>query len=164
MITPSHPLIMDTGTSVCISPNKDDFIEATYRPSSLKIKDLSSSNKVLGEGMICWSVLDKHGLVVMIEIPGYHIAKAEVHLHSLQVLLGLSGGQSVQTISNISLNLDNGVELVTTYCSCSQLPILPMSSSTITCNLWSDAFVYADRTSSVYVNVLGQLNTNLSVA
>ena len=36
-----------------------------------------------------------------------------------------------------------------------------MSSSTITCNLWSDAFVYADRTPSVYANIIGQLNTNL---
>ena len=52
VMTQSPPLIVDTGASVCITPNKGDFIASTYRPSSLKIKDLSSSNKVLGEGMI----------------------------------------------------------------------------------------------------------------
>ena len=135
-----------------------------YRPSSLKIKDLSSSNKVLGKGMIRWSILDNQGSVVMIELPGCHIAMAKVRLLSPQVLLGLSGGQLVQTTSKVSLTLDNGVELVATYCPCSRLPILPMGSMTVTCNLWSDAFVYASNTSSIYTNILGQLNNNLSAA
>ena len=99
-MTRSPPLIVDTGASVCITPNKGDFIASTYRPSSLKIKDLSLSNKVLGKGMIRWSILDSQGSVAMIEMPGYHIATAEVRLLSPQVLLGLSGGQLVQTTSN----------------------------------------------------------------
>ena len=92
----------------------------------------------------------------MIELPGYHIAMAEVRLLSPQVLLGLSGGQLIQTTSKVSLTLDNGVELVATYCPCSRLPILPMGSTTITCNLWSDAFVYTDCMSSIYTNIPGQ--------
>ena len=100
----------------------------------------------------------------MIELPSYHVAKAKVHLLSPQVLFGLTGGQSIQTTSNISLNLDNGVELVATYCPCSRLPILPMTFTIVTCNLWSDAFVYTDHTSSVYINILGQLKNNWSGA
>ena len=111
--------------------------------------------------MICWSILDRRGSVVMIELPDYHVAKAEVHLLSIQVLLGLTGGQSIQTTSNISLNLDNGVELVATYSPHSRLPSLPLTSTTVTHNLWSNAFVYTNNTSPIYSNILGQLNTNL---
>lgn len=44
------PLIIDTGASVCITPVKSDFI--TYHPSKMRIKDLSSSNSVKGEGLV----------------------------------------------------------------------------------------------------------------
>ena len=44
------PLIVDTGALVCNSPRKEDFV--TYQPSKMKTKDLSSSNKVAGEGML----------------------------------------------------------------------------------------------------------------
>jgi hypothetical protein len=53
------PLILDSGASCCISPCKDDFIEGTYRPSDVKIKDLSGSNTVAGKGMLRWPVKDK---------------------------------------------------------------------------------------------------------
>ena len=52
-------LIVDTGTSVCISSRREDFI--TYAVSTVPIRDLSSSNKVSGEGMVRWSVRDKDG-------------------------------------------------------------------------------------------------------
>ncbi len=43
-------IIIDSGASVCISPHRSDFI--TYNKSKMKIKDLSSSNQVAGEGII----------------------------------------------------------------------------------------------------------------
>jgi hypothetical protein len=43
-------LIVDTGASVCITPQRSDFI--TYQPSNMKIKDPSSTNKVKGEGIL----------------------------------------------------------------------------------------------------------------
>ncbi len=58
-------LIVDSGASVCISPLRSDFI--TYKPSQMKIKDLSSSNKVQGEGIIKWRVLDSSGQEISIE-------------------------------------------------------------------------------------------------
>jgi hypothetical protein len=72
----SH-LIIDSGASVCISPHNSDFI--TYSKSKMKIKDLSSSNHVAGEGIICWS--------------GYHMPKADVRLLSPHVLITTIGGQ-----------------------------------------------------------------------
>ena len=53
------PLIYDSSASVCIPPTKHDFI--SYCKSNAKVKDLSKSNAVAGEGMIRWSVYDVDG-------------------------------------------------------------------------------------------------------
>jgi hypothetical protein len=53
----------------------------------MKIKDLSSSNTVAGEGLMCWKVEDLAGRVVNLDLPGYHIPGVEVCLLSPQVIL-----------------------------------------------------------------------------
>ena len=55
--------------------------------SNIKIKDLSSSNTVAGEGIVHWNLEDSLGNPVEIEVLGYHIPTDEVHLLSPQVLL-----------------------------------------------------------------------------
>ena len=44
----------------------------------MKIKDLSKTNTVAGEGIVCWKVRDKTGKIVNLDLPGYHIPNAEV--------------------------------------------------------------------------------------
>jgi len=78
--TVASKVIVDTGASVWISPHKEDF--ATYVSSSMKIKDLSSTNKVAGEGMIKWDLQDANGYTVTVEAYGYHIPAAKVRLLS----------------------------------------------------------------------------------
>jgi hypothetical protein len=55
-------LIVDTGASVCITSHHSDFI--TYQPSSMKMKYLSSTNRVKGEGILRWKVEDSKGNIV----------------------------------------------------------------------------------------------------
>jgi hypothetical protein len=43
-------LIIDSGASICITPNKIDFL--AYQPSTVKVNDPSSSTTVAGEGLI----------------------------------------------------------------------------------------------------------------
>ena len=83
-------VIIDSGTSVCITPHWSDFIN--YKDSKRKIKDLSSSNSVAGEGILRWTMQDMHGETVHVELLGYHIPTAEVRLLSPQVLLKTIGG------------------------------------------------------------------------
>jgi hypothetical protein len=64
--TVADNVIIDSGALVCISPHKSDFI--MYGPSGMKIKDLSSTNKVAGKGLIQWDLQDKNGHTVTIEI------------------------------------------------------------------------------------------------
>ncbi len=52
-------LIIDSGVSVCITPHQSDFV--SHQKSKMKIKDLSSSNTVAGEGLIRWKVEDIAG-------------------------------------------------------------------------------------------------------
>jgi hypothetical protein len=88
-------LIVDTRASVCITPHCSDFI--TYHPSSMKIKDLSSTNRVKGEGILQWKVEDSKGNIVVLDLQGYHVESAEGRLLSPQVLLATNGGEKRQT-------------------------------------------------------------------
>ena len=136
--TKTIPLIVDSGASVCISPCRDDFI--SFKQSTVKIRDLSKSNTVQGQGMIRWRVHDKNGVVTSIEVPGFYIPQAEVRLLSPQVLLRLVGGESRQTIANLCLCLDSGIELVANYCPRSNLPLLSITDNVQDRNVWHSAF------------------------
>ncbi len=82
----------------------------------MKIKDLSSSNQVAGEGILRWLIRDTHGTSVVIEPLGYHIPNAEVCLLSPQVLLNPIGGKAIQTVQGIDIILDNGSNIYAKFC------------------------------------------------
>ncbi len=82
----------------------------------MKIKDLSSSNQVAGEGILCWLIQDTHGTSVVIELMGCHIPNAEVRLHSPQVLLNTIGGKAIQTVQGINIILDNCSNIYAKFC------------------------------------------------
>jgi hypothetical protein len=129
----------------------------------MKIKDLSSSNQVAGKGIIQWSIKDHRGELVMVELLGYHIAKAEVHLLSPQVLLRTIGGQALQTTTNIEITLDNGIKLCAKFCPRNNLPILSLTPKIQgKNNFWDNAFGYTLSNVSDTRSILSQVNTNLS--
>jgi hypothetical protein len=157
-------VIIDSGASVCITPHRSDFIN--YKDSHMKIRDLSSSNSVAGEGIIRWSMQDEHGDLVHIELLGYHIPTAEVRLLSPQVLLKTIGGQSKQTVHGIKVSLDNGIKLKAEFCPRSNLPVIPLAheASSKKC-FWAQAFGFSANNFqdlNKIRNVLHQSNTNLS--
>ncbi len=55
----------------------------------MKIKDLSSSNIVAGEGLLQWNIADVAGRTITLELPGYHVPGAEVRLLGPQVLISI---------------------------------------------------------------------------
>jgi hypothetical protein len=44
----------------------------------MKIKDLSFSNIVTGEGIIKWKVIDSSGATVTLKMPNFHIPGVDV--------------------------------------------------------------------------------------
>lgn len=136
------PLIVDTGASVCITPCREDFV--TYQPSKIKIRDLSSSNKVAGEGMVRWVVKDEQGELVTLEIPGYHIPNAEVRLLSPQVLLGLVDGDMRLSRDQVIFELDRGVSFTATFCPRSRLPVIRLFHGNCNKGFFADAFAFTN--------------------
>jgi hypothetical protein len=133
--------IIDSGTSVCISPHKSDFI--TYKDSKMKIKDLSLLNQVAGEGIISWSLQDENSDSVQIELKGYHIPDAEVCLLSPQVLLKTIGGHALQTVDKIDIALENGISLCAQFCPQSNLPMIPLGLENNKLLLWHQRLSHA---------------------
>jgi hypothetical protein len=108
------PLIVDSGASCCISPHREDFI--TYSDSKVKVKDLSGSNKVAGEGMIKWKVLDKDGLEVELELKAYHMPNASVRLLSPQSMIkSIEGTKGFQDVLKYTLKIPGGIALEAPY-------------------------------------------------
>jgi hypothetical protein len=82
----------------------------------MKIKDLSLSNTVAGEGLMCWEVEDLAGCVTNLDLPGYHKPGVEVRLLSPQVLLSTFSGHTTQTTQKVEECLENGLILYAHLC------------------------------------------------
>ena len=156
-------LIIDSGASVCITPHRSDFL--SYKPSKMKVKDLSASNQVKGEGIVRWTFRDADGAPVNVERLGYHMPTAEVRLLSPQVLLQTVGGYTHQTADRLDISLDNWVNVSATYCQQSNLPVIPLLHRQEMSCFWSRAFGYSmanfDEINKIRPT-LSQANTNLS--
>ncbi len=154
-------VIIDTGALVCISPHQSDFV--TYASSKMKIKDLSFSNWVAGEGLIHWSLHDANSTVVTIEIMGYHISNTDVRLLSLQVLIRTLDGHALLNNQEMDISLDDGTFFSANYCPCTNLPMVPLalSMSTRYC-FWSDAFGYSVQAYNEIVDIKSVLHQKIS--
>jgi hypothetical protein len=134
----------------------------------MKIKGLSSSNQVVGEGILCWLLQDEDGDTTYIELVGYHIPNAKVRLLSLQVLLKTIGGHALQNDKEIAIILGNGLTFCAKHCPTSNLPLIPLAlqAHSKTC-FWTTAFGFmADRFCEInsIKTVLHQSNSNLSAS
>ncbi len=123
--TVASEVIVDTGASVWISQHKEDF--AMYVSSNMKIKDLSSTNKVAGKGIIKWDLQNEKGYTVTVKAYGYHIPVAKVCLLSPQVLIKKDGGQATISAGGIHIRLSTNITLFRRYCTRSNLPLIPMA-------------------------------------
>ena len=159
------PLIVDSGASVCITPERSDFQPGTYRESNMKVRDLSSENEVLGEGSVLWPVVDTLGQVHVIELPCLHIPTAGVRLLSPQVLKHRHNiGGSIED-DGIHLLGDNNVRLVAKYNSTTNLPELQLSDLPMSNSVWSDTFGDMNThlaAPSAHLSVIDVDNSNLT--
>ena len=80
------PIIFDTGASISISPNKDDFIEldcSTHALNSVSIKGIEGDSVARGVGKIRLTVHTNNGYRRTIETTAYYIPRARVRLLSV---------------------------------------------------------------------------------
>ena len=156
-------LIIDTGAPVCVTPHRHEFV--TYHLSSMKIKDLSHSNSVAGEGYVSWTITDSNETAVLVRLPACHIPGINVRLLSPQILLRHFGGTLTQTTNAVSIALDSGTTFTVPYCPRSNLPYLPTPSPSSLACFWSTTFDYSTlQTPAICTSLLQQSNTNLTAA
>ena len=136
-----------------------------YVSSNMKIKDLFSTNKVAGKGIIKWDLQDENGYTVAVEAYRYHIPTAKVRLLSPQVLIKKDGGQATILARGIHIQLTTNVTLFGRYCTRSNLPLIPMAhTKTHRFSFWNEAFGLTLNNSRELRNILGEDNSNLSAS
>jgi hypothetical protein len=94
------PLIWDSGSSVCISNNRDDFISYSTKVGTLvKAKKLGNfvngDTPVMGEGHVLWYVPSVRGTYRALKLPAAHIPEAKLNLVSTQVVFDTYGEKFV---------------------------------------------------------------------
>ena len=79
------PIVFDSGCSVSISPNKDDFIGLLGKPDCDAIKGVgNNSHPIEGFGLLEWRVYDMHGQEFTITTYAYYVPSADIRLFSPQ--------------------------------------------------------------------------------
>jgi hypothetical protein len=132
----------------------------------MKIKGLSSSNQVAGEGILCWSLQDANGNTTYLELFGYHTPNVKVRLLSTQVLLKTIGSHVLQNDKEIAIVFDSCLAFCAKHCPTSNLPLIPLAlqAHSKTC-FWTAVFGFtADGFCEINAikTVLHQSNANLS--
>jgi hypothetical protein len=101
----SFPIIWDTGASVCVTPDRNDFVTYTKTTDINEVKGLGGkTSSVAGQGEVIWTVHDTHGSLRHLRLPTYHIPQCKSRLISTSVLLNTYEGEHL-TVDAVSLQL-----------------------------------------------------------
>ena len=96
-----YKVIWDSGASVCVSPDKQDFIEYTKNTDIEHVKGIGGKeSKVIGKGTVAWSVHDVSGGMRTLKLPAYHIPNCKTRLISTSALLKAYKGESIKIDSS----------------------------------------------------------------
>ena len=137
------PIVIDTGASRSLSPNKDDFV--SYTPLDSTIKGVGTTSRILGVGKVRWKITDMNNRDHTIETQAYHVPEASIRLYSPQFhFRECMRGELVATCDGISLKIPTGKtgfrQLEFPYQASSNLPMmLPSSHPSLHRALYSPA-------------------------
>ena len=83
-------VVLDTGSSFAISPNRDDF--STYHPvDSLLVQTAGGPTSIVGYGLVEWTLMSENGFLVPLTIPCRHVPASKMRLLSTQDLIQFLG-------------------------------------------------------------------------
>ena len=84
-LSDTYNVVWDSGASMCISNDKDDFPDGIQHLSNAKVDKIASHLQLEGVGKVCWSMFDAVGNVCDIILPAYYAPKARQRLLSTMV-------------------------------------------------------------------------------
>jgi hypothetical protein len=126
-------IIWDSGASISISPNKDDFVGPLTSPGiGTQLKGIVKGLSIQGKGHVMWAVLDTSGQLRALKVPAYYVPQARVRLLSTTSLLQSYQGETINmeshqmTLSGITgstdrmsvvarVNPNNNLPMTTSY-------------------------------------------------
>ena len=89
-----HTAVWDTGASICVSPDRDDFINYSTTTDLNSVRGLSGgSTNIAGQGEVLWSILDVNGMLRHFKLKAYHVPSSKVRLISTTSLLQAYKGE-----------------------------------------------------------------------
>ena len=99
------PVIWDSGASICITPDKNDFVTYNTSTDVRIVKGVGgNATSVVGQGIVEWSIHDVNGALRKLKLPAYHIPNCKSRLISTSSLLNTYKGEHI-TIDGNSLKL-----------------------------------------------------------
>ena len=97
--------VWDTGASICVTYDKSDFISYSNVTDIKQVKGIGSKQtKVVGQGIVSWSVHDANGSLRTLKLKAYHIPDCKTRLISTNSLLKTYEGEHL-TIDSAKLEL-----------------------------------------------------------
>jgi len=78
------PMVIDTGASMSLTPHRGDFKGTLQECSVKEINGLNGTSRILGKGIVEWTVRDIYGQVRTIRTEAYLVEGAQIRLFSPQ--------------------------------------------------------------------------------
>lgn len=123
----SFPVIFDTGASLAISGNWDDFVGDITRPKNqLTRGGMANGLTIEGIGIVHWTFTTEKGQSIVVRSQCYYVPAAKVRLISPQQLFKRSMGvigEFICTEDNCRLEFENHPTLTVEYNSRNSLPV-----------------------------------------
>jgi hypothetical protein len=87
------PIIFDTGASLAITPDVDDFIDPpTSLGTTMKLGGMANNLEIRGVGTVCWTFEADDGSDIQIRTQSYWVPKSKARLLSSQKLFNKKSG------------------------------------------------------------------------
>jgi hypothetical protein len=119
------PIVIDTGASMSLSPNRNDFMGDLKAPNVSELHGLSNTTKVVGVGTVKWTVRDLFGVTRVISTQAYYVPEASIRLFSPQTYFQENdAGQLLITARRSELTLSDGSVLEFPYNCGNNLPLM----------------------------------------
>jgi hypothetical protein len=98
-------IILDSGCTIAMTPDIDDFIDGTYKPQQHTVGGIASGLQTEGVGQVLWKLTDTNGKLVDMNITAIHVPGLPCRLLPPQQL----GSMPPQQLGNLSSSmLPNG--------------------------------------------------------
>jgi hypothetical protein len=161
------PIVIDTGASLSLTPNINDFI-GDLKPAHIQdLNGLSSKTTVVGVGRVRWTVCDLFGVVRNIETTAYYVPEATIRLFSPQSYFQENdSGKCIVTAKKSVLILADETELEFPHNPGSNLPLMLLAEKDrgFVGVTYEDAVALGDSSllNGMFLSVADETNQNLT--